>query len=117
MGECPEDCNGLELIDRNAEFSKFNCRWVKRNSGRPVTTVETKATKKRLRSKLKEPRNICLVLEKNLLDYIRSQALYRSSQEGMIVEANDLIRDALERAFPVPQQMDMFSCKKKAKKL
>ena len=28
MGEAPEGCTGIEIIDINADYSKYNCKWV-----------------------------------------------------------------------------------------
>ena len=44
--------------------------------------------------------------------FIKKQALAKSSATGDLVTANDLMRDALEKAFPAPKQFDMFGGKK-----
>jgi len=48
------------------------------------------------------------VLEKDLVDFIKNQALQRSVNEGFYVEPNELIREALQKAFPTPKHYDMF---------
>jgi len=117
MGPIPDTCNGLARIDNLLEFSKWNCQWVKKKAGRqPSEKPKKKPKPKQNRSTIKKPKSICLVLEKEHLDFIKSQALQRSMSEGVPVEANQLIREALQRAFPTPGQFDMFgdAIKKKA---
>lgn len=106
----PANCNGLKLIDETKDFDKWNCKWVKRSTGRPK--VEKKVLKKQPRHKFHNPRSICLVMEKDLLDFIKNQALQKSIQEGKMIEPNAMIREALQKAFPVPKQLDMFSLQK-----
>ena len=57
---------------------------------------------------MKNPVSICLVLEKDHLDFIKKQALHRSVNEGILMEANQLIREALIKQFPTPKQYNMF---------
>jgi transcriptional regulator of met regulon len=57
---------------------------------------------------IKNPKTICLTLELEHLDLIKEQAMFRSIQEGRVIEANQLMREALIKAFPMPQQMDML---------
>ena len=103
----PPNCNGLALIDERSDFCKLNCQWVKKNVGRPA--LPKKDVKKDVkRGKVKNPKSICLVLEKDLVDFIKNQALQRSVQEGIYIEPNELIREALLKAFPTPKQCDMF---------
>jgi len=109
MGPIPELCNGLELIDKRKDFSKFNCKWARKKCGRPAEN-KSKLPKKRI-GKMMNPKTICLAIEKDLLDYIKSQALQKSLSERYFIEPNDLIRDALIKAFPYPKQVDMFGCK------
>jgi hypothetical protein len=110
MGPIPEGFTGIQLIDESKDFSKWNCRWAKRNVGRQ-SIPKKKAKKKKPRSLIKNPQPICLVLERNLLDYIKEQALKRSLEIGSYVEPNDMIRDAIKNAFPVPGEYDMFGTK------
>jgi len=108
----PSNCNGLALIDEDKDFSKWNCRWSKKNVGRQQ--IEKKVfTKVSKRTKFKNPKPVCIVLEKEHVDFIKNQALQRSIQVGSIVETNELIREALQKAFPAPKQFDMFGEKKK----
>jgi hypothetical protein len=109
MGPIPEGCNGVGLLDENGDFSKWNCKWVKKAAGRlPNGKKAQKPKKTNVRHVLKDPQSICLVLEKDQLDFIKKQALQRSLSEGKCVEANQLIREALQQAFPNPKQFDMF---------
>lgn len=99
MGKMPETCNGLELIDRTKEFCKSNCRWHYSKGGRKPK--EKKSVKvKRKASGIKNPKSICLVLESDHLDFIRNLAMQKSEQEGIHVETNQMIREALQKSFP-----------------
>lgn len=111
MGELPDDCTGIKQIDPELPFCKENCQWVYRTVGRPPKAKDRAKYKNRCK-KVQNPISICLVLEKNHLEFIRQQALHRSVKEGVYIEANDLIREALTIAFPLPTQYDMFGGKK-----
>jgi hypothetical protein len=108
MGKMPDNCNGLELIDDTKEFCKFNCRWSQKRSGRYAKPDTIRKKPLGPNAKIKNPKSICLVLEKDHLDFIKKQALQRSVNEGVSIEANQMIREALQRAFPAPKQFDMF---------
>jgi len=109
MGEMPLECNGLALRNENEDFSKWNCMWVQKPKGRPIIKKEKQPKK---RSKINNPQSICLVMEKDHLDFIKKQALQLSVQQGTYIEPNELIREALQKAFPTPKQFDMFGDKK-----
>jgi len=81
-----------------------------KRAGRP--SIEKKESKKKSRSTISNPKSICLVLEKDHLDFIKKQALQLSVQEGTYIEPNQLIREALQKAFPTPKQFDMFGARK-----
>ena len=116
VGPMPADCNGFQLLDENADFCKVNFRWALKKVGRPAKEKPAKEIRKGrdpkdLRKRFKEPQSICLVMEKDHLDFIKNQALQRSLQEGEYVEPNELIREALAKAFPTPKMFDMFGQK------
>ncbi len=109
----PTTCNGIALLDENHDFCKINCKWTKKNAGRhpkPAGTPKTPTS----RAKLKNPKSICLVMEKDHLEFINRQAMHRSLEEGVCVETNEMIREALQKAFPMPKQFDMFGARKQA---
>lgn len=108
----PQDCTGLALLDETKEFCKWNCTWIKKPAGRTALPKDEKPRKRASRSKLNNPKSICLVLEKDHIDFIKSQALQRSISEGTFIEPNELIREALQKAFPTPKQFDMFGARK-----
>lgn len=104
MGAMPANCNGIERYDRTKDYSKYNCFWTfKKRGRRKIESKKEKITKKNVNSC-----TICLTLDKNHLDFIKKQAIYKSMQEGRNIETNDLIRDALKAQFPVAIQTDMF---------
>lgn len=104
----PQNCNGLMLIDQSKDFCKHNCQWTFNNTGKKPDPKKNPKEIKRKKSGIKNPKSICLVMEREHIDFIKSQALQRSIQEGTYVEPNQLIREALQKAFPAPKQFDMF---------
>lgn len=109
MGNIPPDCNGLFLMQGAMEFRKETCKWIKKKVGRPQNDLPKE--KKNPRKRFKKSSTICLSIEKELLDYITRLSLEQSIQAGHYIERNNLIRDALALAFPLPSQMDMFGDK------
>lgn len=107
MGEMPQNCNGISLLDCQKEFCRINCEWRCSTAGRLKSTAEPKE-KQTNRAKFKNPRQICLIVEKELLDYIKYQAIQLSAKTRFYVSHNELIRETLIKAFPTPKQYDMF---------
>ena len=99
MGPMPPDCNGIELIDFTGDFTVGNCKWVKNRSGRPQKRLLHNYKNRPPREPLVNPKSICLVLEKSLLDKIKDKAYDKSISAGYTIETNDLIRSVLKRAF------------------
>lgn len=106
----PENCNGLTRLDDDIDFCKINCRWDISHKGKLKHKKLQDLPRKK--SGIKNAVPVCLTLEKDLLDYIKSQALQQSMSEGVYIEPNELMRQALIRAFPCPKQYDMFGNKK-----
>lgn len=115
MGAMPEGCNALIRIDSALDYSKFNCKWGFAKQGRPPKNKEKPIAKKTKRSRIKEPKVVCITLEKDHVEYIKSQAIALSRETSQFVETNDMIRTALEKAFPYPKQFDMFGNRKQEK--
>jgi hypothetical protein len=108
MGEMPLNCNGLAQIDPTIDFCKHNCKWVmKANSGRKPKEKQFLG-KKIVQKAIKKPRNICLAIEDAHYKHITKQAMHRSIEEGIYIEPNEMIREALRKCYPVPGQSDMF---------
>ena len=107
----PKGFNGLERVDENAPFKPGNCLWVKKNQGRPALNKKPRKPIKP-RGGFKNPKAVCVILEKDLLDFIKKQALQQSMNQGVYIEPNQLIREALIKAFPTPKQYDMFGGQK-----
>ena len=82
-----------------------------KKQGRPSST-KNPLIRRKSKGKIKNPKTICLVLEKDLVDFIHKQALQMSMDKGVYVEPNDLIRSAIAKAFPTPKQYDMFGTPK-----
>ncbi len=104
----PANCNGLDRHDKTKEFNKYNCLWAYKTKGCKRKTGELKPRKIPPGSKIKQPVSICLTIEKDHLEFIKKQAMHRSLELGHLIEANDMIRDALKQSFPMNKQMDMF---------
>ena len=109
MGYIPPLCNGLKLKEGALQFNKQNCEWALKKAGRKKRPEEFKIKHfKGKHRKVNQSKTICLILENDLYRFIERQAFRKSMEEGKLIEANDMIRAALWRAFPAPTQVDMF---------
>ena len=108
LGELPQGCNGISRKDETIDFCKENCFWSHKTTGRTLKPKIREIIHKYKKVKFKKPRAICLVMEQDHLDFIKHQALQRSMIQGVYVEPNELIREALIKAFPAPKQYDLF---------
>ncbi len=109
MGEMPDDCNGMVLADKAKGYNKFNASWGK---VKPGMAKSKKGTVKPKRAVVKDSFSFCLTMNGDHYAYIKRQAIMRSNQTGEIVSVNDLIREALVKAYPYAGQYDMFGGKK-----
>ena len=105
MGEMPENCDGLILADKMKGYNKFNATWGKVKRGMPAQQKRQVRNKK---VKIKDAISFCLTLNADHYAYIKRQAIQRSQQTGELTTANDLIREALIKAYPYAGQYDMF---------
>lgn len=110
MGEMPDYCDGLILSDKLKGYSKFNASWGKVKRGMPAQEKRLTKSKKTI---IKDAMSFCLTLNQDHYAYIKRQAIMRSQQTNEQVTANDLIREALIKAFPHTSQYDMFGGVKK----
>lgn len=111
LGDMPAGCNALKRKDPSIGYFKENCYWGVSNRGRPrAKTKELQGLKKHI-SKFKNPMVLAVTIEADHLHYIRKQALIKSLEKGKLIEATDLVREALIKYFPLPKQYDMFGDK------
>ena len=103
-------CDGLILNDERAGYCKLNCRWGK---VKPGPMAGKKSPRQGKRKTIEKPVTICFSINSDHYDFIKKQALIRTSQEGEFFTANELMREALVKAFPVPSHYDMFGQRKK----
>ena len=111
MGPMGDNYNGIHLLDPTKDFCKFNCKWAWNDSGRTRKQITRLTRKKPVDSPYKRlinPRSVCLVLEQDLIDFIKKQAMHKSLEEGYYITANEMIREVLTRQFPRATQRDMF---------
>jgi len=113
MGQMPANCNGIALIASKKDFCKVNCRWVTKMAGRKQLPQNI-SDKPRPMKRIKNPKTVCLVISKEHIDFIRKLAMRRSVEENNFVEANTLIREALEKVYPLPKQMDFVDERSKS---
>lgn len=112
MGPIPKDCNSLLRKDVDLGYSKMNCEWGYAPRGRPKKNPDlAKKYPKKRYGQFDKPKQISIVLENEHYEWIKRQAIHRSVQQGEIICANDVIREALQKAFPAPKQFDMFGSK------
>ena len=113
MGTMPAECNALVRLDKDLDYCKVNCQWGFVRQGRPRSGVKKPEGKITKRKRIKNPKTLCVTLEQKHYDYIVKQALLKSAETGEIVQPNELIREALVKAFPSPELYDLFGGKKK----
>ena len=106
MGEMPEDCNTIVRVDEKLDYFGANCRWAYVGVGRPRSNKK-KASKSNS-GRFKDPYVLGITVEKDLIEYIKRVAIQKSAEKGKLVEPNDLIREALTKAFPILCQTDIF---------
>jgi hypothetical protein len=113
MGEMPANCNALIRLDKNIHYCKHNCKWGYVRQGRPRVTSEKSPSKITKKKRIKNPKTLCMTIEKEHYEFIRKQAQLRSNEAGEIIQANDIIREALQKAFPCPELFDLFGGRRK----
>ena len=99
----PATCNCLARLDDTKDFCKVNCKWSSKSPGQQP--------KNGIRS-ISKNKYISLSLDNTLYEYIKRQALHKGVELGRVVEPNEMIRSALQVAFPEPKQYDMFGDKR-----
>lgn len=113
MGEMPEGANALIRIDKTLHYCKHNCKWGFVSQGRPRVANPRPPGKVTKKKRIKKPKTLCITLEQEHYDYIHKMALVKTQQDGELVHPNDLIREALVKAFPCPEIYDLFGNRKK----
>ena len=107
MGELPDGCDGLILKDLKKGYNKFNCSWGKVKRGAKFTGERQKRPSQ-INRQIKKAMSFCISINADHYAYIKRQAILKSQQTNNIYSANDLIREALTRAYPFSGQFDMF---------
>lgn len=111
MGEIPIGCTGVSIkSDIFREFNALTAEWRWNGAGRPRIDKD-KPRYKKPRGKVINGVQICLSIPKDQLDYVKKVALQMGVKSGKHVEVNDLIRQSLAKAYPLPNQIDMFGGK------
>lgn len=98
MGPIPDECNGLELINKDDNFCKENCRWSKKKVGRPATGRTRQKSQRIL--KIWNSKPVTIVIETETFELIAHKATERSILDGVNVGTNQIIRETLQKAFP-----------------
>ena len=112
MGPMPPQCNGLMRIEPTVDFCPLNCIWEEKRIGKPISGKPKKSKHHKCKNSLDDPKTITLTLERDHVAFIKSQALQRSIASGSYMSVPQLIREALQKAFPAPKQFDMFGDKR-----
>lgn len=107
MGNMPDDCNSILLVDRSIEYCKFNCKWGVKERGRPRVNKEFKK-RPRKTTKIKNPKTLCITLPQDHVKYLRYLALNESKAKDQILGINDMIRLAINKVYPLPSTIDIF---------
>lgn len=116
MGAMPETCDGLELINLDADFGPHNCKWIKYLKNSRFSREMPGNLKRMSERGIKNATHFSLTLQKEHLDYIRLMARMQTKERLARVSPSQLIREVLEKAFPCPKTGDMFGEKKTPEK-
>lgn len=109
MGGMPITCDCLKISEKEKEYNKFSCVWAKSKPGFEAKKKgQSHKTKKVF---IKNSMSFCLTIDSNHYAYIKRQAIAKSQQTGEIYTTNDLIRESLQKSFPLASQYDMFGGK------
>ena len=108
MSKIPENFNALVRYAEAIYFCKTNCKWDYVGRGRKRLEADMRSLKKTKKCKVKEPQTICIVLERNLANHIQYLARHKSLEKKENISSNDLIREALKKAFPISSTIDIF---------
>lgn len=112
MGNIPDGCTGLELINMEADFCKYNCRWVNPRNRRELKDMPNQKNRSK-QKRYKEPKRIVLTLENSYFEFLQRMAIEKSRELGEPISAPDFIKMILEDQCPAPKQLDMFKKDKK----
>lgn len=111
MGNCPDDCTGLELINMNGDFERLNCRWVGPTSRRNLKDMPNQKNRTRTK-KYKQPKRVVLTLEKDYFEFIQRQAIEKSRENRRPISVAEMLKEVVFEQIPAPRQLDMFKKKK-----
>lgn len=99
------------LLDRSKGYQKHNCKWGKVTRG-PIPGSQRTGKPE----SLVKPVRLCFSINKDHFEFIKKQALAKSTDQGSIITVQQVIREALVKAFPCPSTHDMFGDIKKHNK-
>lgn len=108
MGEIDALQNTLILKEGCLEFNKLTCEWGYKNKGRPRLDVNIKSRNKNVKRKVEKPKPVLLVIEKEHVEYLEKLALHKSIESKKQIGVNDLIRESVNKTYPMPKNMDIF---------
>jgi hypothetical protein len=114
MGEAPEGCTGVELINMDADFCKYNTKWVTPKNRRDLKDMPNQKNRSSVK-RYKKPKRIVLTVESDYFEFLQRQAIEKSRELGEPLSCPELIKLILESQAPMPKQLDMFKTKKKGK--
>lgn len=112
MGEMPEGCTGIELIDLSKDFCLWNCRWVNPNNRRQLKDMPNQKNRETTR-KYKQPKKMVVTLEKVYFEFFQRMAIEKSRELGEPISAPEYAKMILEQHCPMPTQYDLFKKEKR----
>lgn len=107
VGEAPEGCTGIELIDMNKDFCKFNTRWITPKNRRDLKDMPNQKNRSSVK-RYKKPKRIVLTVESSYFEFLQRQAIEKSREIGETISCPEFIKSILEKSAPMPSQLDLF---------
>lgn len=113
----PKNCNSIILLDNSKEFCKENCKWglYKRSGRKTIEKTDTKVGNrgKKVRKTKKGTVAICLTLDIPQYDYLKKQSVRLSVEKGYLINACDMIREAIATLYPLNTKYDTIESQNK----
>lgn len=107
MGNAPEGCTGLELIDMEADFCKHNCKWVNPRNRRDLKDMPNQKNRSSVK-RYKKPKKVTITMESEYFEFLQRQAIEKSRELQEPISCPEFIKMILLNNAPPPKQYDMF---------
>jgi len=110
LGTLKEGHDGLKIAEGFKFYDKVTAKYskIKRGRKKDFTRMRQKTHKVKIKNRI----TFTMSLSHDHFTFIKKQALLKSVTAGEAYNVQDVIREALQKAFPVSSQFDMFGDEK-----